>query len=353
MSIPTHGSKRYTGMTYCAPVADRAEGVPMSLPALSLSHFTLPAFGYAEVNGTKLYYEIRGDGPPLLLRHGFATNLELWRPQLDRLAQRHLVISYDARGFGRSANPGTRPYSHFADAAALCQHLGVQGVYGVGHAQGAHQLLELALARPGLLAGLCLLAPSGLSGLALPPDMARLERELLVAARTTGVSSARRLFAGAACSERRARTRRRARRSTSCFPAILVGTGPTKAPNAASRRRWPFSSTRSGCRRWWSRARATSRITTVWHGRWCAVSLAAAGGAGGRAPRRPRGAGRRQSGDLGLCRRAGDAAATCQRFLLKHAPDDSSALQSGITRSGLPRNSKCMVSRSWGSRPSQ
>ncbi len=170
----------------------------MSLPALKLKQISRAAVGYAEVNGTRLYYETQGEGPPLLLLHGFGLDHRLWRAQVAELARRHLVVSYDARGFGRSANPGTKPYSHFADAAALCQHLGVGPVLAVGHASGAHQLLEMALARPGLVSGLVLVNPTGLGKLALPPDLARLERELWLAARTTGVSSARRLWAASA-----------------------------------------------------------------------------------------------------------------------------------------------------------
>jgi pimeloyl-ACP methyl ester carboxylesterase len=147
------------------------------------------------VNGTKLYYELYGNGPPILLLHGFALDRRLWRPQIEALSERHLVISYDARGFGRSANPGPRAYSHFTDAAALLRYLDVGPVLAVGHSVGAYQLLELSLARPDLVSGLVALCPSGLSGLALPPDMASLQRELQLTARTAGVSAAKRQWA--------------------------------------------------------------------------------------------------------------------------------------------------------------
>ncbi len=171
----------------------------MSLAARSLDPSASGASGVAEVNGTKLYYELHGSGPPILLLHGFALDRRMWRPQLEALARRHLVICYDARGFGRSANPGPRPYSHFTDAAALLRYLEVGPVLAVGHALGAHQLLELSLARPDLVSGLVALCPSGLSGLALPPDMAQLERDLRVSARTSGVSSAKRQWSSSPC----------------------------------------------------------------------------------------------------------------------------------------------------------
>jgi 3-oxoadipate enol-lactonase len=171
----------------------------MSLAARSLDRSAPGASGLAEVNGTKLHYELYGSGPPVLLLHGFGLDRRMWRPQVEALSKRHLVICYDARGFGRSANPGPRPYSHFTDAAALLRYLELGPVLAVGHSVGAHQLLELSLARPDLVNGLVALCPSGLSGLALPPDMAQLERDLRVTARTSGVSSAKRQWAGSAC----------------------------------------------------------------------------------------------------------------------------------------------------------
>jgi 3-oxoadipate enol-lactonase len=171
----------------------------MSLAARSLDRSAPGASGLAEVNGTKLYYELYGSGPPVLLLHGFALDRRMWRPQIEVLAKRHLVICYDARGFGRSANPGPRPYSHFTDAAALLRYLELGPVLAVGHSLGAHHLLELSLARPDLVNGLVAVCPSGLAGLALPPDMAQLQRDLRVSARTSGVSSAKRQWSSSAC----------------------------------------------------------------------------------------------------------------------------------------------------------
>ena len=168
----------------------------MSLAARSLDRSAPSAAGMAEVNGTKLYYELYGAGPPVLLLHGFGLDHRMWRPQVEALSKRHLVIAYDARGFGRSANPGPRPYSHFTDAAALLRHLGVGPVLAVGHSAGAHQLLELSLARPDLVSGLVALCPTGLAGLAVPPDMAQLQQDLRASARAGGVSSAKRRWAG-------------------------------------------------------------------------------------------------------------------------------------------------------------
>src|SRR5262245_17718569 len=91
-----------------------------------------------EVNGTRLYYEVRGAGPALLFLHGFTLDHRMWNRQVEDLAKAHQVITYDARGFGRSAMPGTEPYRHYEDAAALCEHLGLTRVIAIGHSIGAH-----------------------------------------------------------------------------------------------------------------------------------------------------------------------------------------------------------------------
>jgi pimeloyl-ACP methyl ester carboxylesterase len=59
--------------------------------------------GFAEVNGTRLYYEDAGSGVPLTLIHGFAQDLRIWDPQFTHFARRFRAIRYDLRGFGRSA----------------------------------------------------------------------------------------------------------------------------------------------------------------------------------------------------------------------------------------------------------
>jgi pimeloyl-ACP methyl ester carboxylesterase len=127
--------------------------------------------GFAEVNGTRLYYELHGRGPALLLLHGFTLDHRMWRPQIAALSDRFRVLAYDARGFGRSAAPGSTPYRHCDDAAALCAHLGLPRVVAIGHSIGAHQTLELALDRPELVAGWISICMAGLAGVPFPEEI--------------------------------------------------------------------------------------------------------------------------------------------------------------------------------------
>ncbi|MCW5853581.1 MAG: alpha/beta hydrolase, partial [Anaerolineae bacterium] len=58
--------------------------------------------GFVPVEDGQLYYEVAGEGPPLVLVHGFSLDTRMWDDQWAAFAGRHRVIRYDARGFGRS-----------------------------------------------------------------------------------------------------------------------------------------------------------------------------------------------------------------------------------------------------------
>jgi pimeloyl-ACP methyl ester carboxylesterase len=154
--------------------------------------------GWAEVNGTRLYYESHagpaGDGAPpaLLFLHGFTLDRRMWDPQVEALAGRFRIVRYDARGFGRSAMPDpATPYRHCDDAAALCEHLDLPRVVAVGHSIGGHQTLELALERPDLVAAWGSICTAGLAGVPLPADIARMFPALRALAQAAGVAAAR------------------------------------------------------------------------------------------------------------------------------------------------------------------
>src|SRR5215210_3003339 len=91
---------------------------------------TLSAF--AEVNGTRLFYEIAGAGPPLTLIYGFSLDTRMWEDQYAALAQCYRVLRYDVRGFGRSAVPGANRYSHAEDLRALLGYLEIEHTALIG-----------------------------------------------------------------------------------------------------------------------------------------------------------------------------------------------------------------------------
>ncbi len=74
--------------------------------------------GFAEVNGTRIYYETAGSGHPLVLIHGYTLDTRIWDDQFENFAQRYQVIRYDMRGFGKSSVPTDESYTHPDDMRA-------------------------------------------------------------------------------------------------------------------------------------------------------------------------------------------------------------------------------------------
>ena len=82
--------------------------------------------GYVEANGVNYYYEIHGEGEPMLLLHGGLGSIDMFGPVLPLLAQNRQVIGVDLHGHGRTAL-GDRPIGRSGDpplgAAQLRHHL--------------------------------------------------------------------------------------------------------------------------------------------------------------------------------------------------------------------------------------
>jgi pimeloyl-ACP methyl ester carboxylesterase len=104
----------------------------------------------ADVNGCKLYYEIHGQGDPLVLIMGLRRNAEWWYRQIPALAEHFRVIAFDNRGAGRSDKP-VMEYSIrlFADdTAGLMETLDLQDAFVLGISMGGYIAQELALNYP-------------------------------------------------------------------------------------------------------------------------------------------------------------------------------------------------------------
>lgn len=105
--------------------------------------------GFAEVNGTRLYYEMAGSGDPLVLIHGMTLDTRMWDDQFEPFAQRYRVVRYDARGFGKSALPtAEKPYAHTDDLKALMTHLDIARAFILGLSMGGGIALDFAVAHP-------------------------------------------------------------------------------------------------------------------------------------------------------------------------------------------------------------
>jgi len=117
----------------------------------------------ATVNGVNLAYETAGEGPPMVLIHGFSNSRRAWDPVLESLAARRQVFAYDHRGHGDSDKP-PGPYSieMFAeDLLGFLNFVGLDRVDLMGHSMGGRTALMFALAHPERLDRLLLVGASG------------------------------------------------------------------------------------------------------------------------------------------------------------------------------------------------
>jgi pimeloyl-ACP methyl ester carboxylesterase len=121
-----------------------------------------PALTHA-VSSRGLHYERRGDGPPVVLVHGWCLSAEMWLYQQERLLHDHTVITVDLPGFGRSRDlAGPYALDRYAnELGLLLRELELEDAVVVGFAFGAAVAMTLAAAGDVQPAGLVLIgAPS-------------------------------------------------------------------------------------------------------------------------------------------------------------------------------------------------
>ena len=105
------------------------------------------------VNGINLYYEVMGEGEPLLLINGGAATIESWFGQIPELRKHYRIIAVDSRGHGRTPDgDGPIDFDVMAtDYEALLDHLKFKGVKIVGWSDGGVIGFKLAIRRPDLV----------------------------------------------------------------------------------------------------------------------------------------------------------------------------------------------------------
>jgi len=128
----------------------------MRLAALSGFLLVWPLAGeFASVHGLKMYYEVHGEGRPVVLLHGGMTGIQLsFAAQIPVLAKNHRVIAVEQMGHGHTADVAGRELSYDGmteDTAAFLTQQGIHNADLVGFSDGGQIALRLAFTHPELV----------------------------------------------------------------------------------------------------------------------------------------------------------------------------------------------------------
>jgi len=133
----------------------------------------------ASVNGISIAYtDSGGDGPAVVLSHGYLMDSSMFEPQVAALAPEYRVITWDARGFGGTR--ATEPFSYWdcaSDVIGLLDHLGIDRAVLGGMSQGGFVSLRAALLAPERVRALILIdSQAGLEEPATAPAYEQMEQ---------------------------------------------------------------------------------------------------------------------------------------------------------------------------------
>ena len=105
---------------------------------------------FLERAGVRIFYEAQGEGPPVLLTHGYSATSQMWSAQVDTFKERYRLIVWDMRGHGRTDYPEEQAaYSEahtVADMAAVLDACGVERAVIAGLSLGGYSTLAFHLA---------------------------------------------------------------------------------------------------------------------------------------------------------------------------------------------------------------
>jgi pimeloyl-ACP methyl ester carboxylesterase len=129
--------------------------------------------GFVDSNGVKIHYVTKGEGPLLVMLHGFPDYWYTWRKQIPALAEHFQVVAIDLRGFNKSDQPeGVENYAMpklAGDVKAVIEHFGRKQAVIVGHDWGGAIAWTFAMQHPAMTERLVILNL---------PHLAALQREL-------------------------------------------------------------------------------------------------------------------------------------------------------------------------------
>lgn len=101
---------------------------------------------FKAIDGTPIYYEVRGEGEPLVFIYGIACLMNHWHNQVEFFAKTHKVILFDIRGHHKSVpvnNLSNFTFEHLAfDIKGLLNHLKIEKAHFIGHSFGVPYLIK-------------------------------------------------------------------------------------------------------------------------------------------------------------------------------------------------------------------
>ena len=144
----------------------------------------VPAGGDDATAQETIYYQVTGDGEPLVLSHGAGGNHAIWFEQVAVLSRRYKVITWDQRSFGNSTDHAGRHHAaaFAADLLVLLDHLKIDKAHVAGQSMGGWTTVRFALDHPDRVRSVILADTTG--GLVTDEVRADYERLLSGAARS-------------------------------------------------------------------------------------------------------------------------------------------------------------------------
>jgi 3-oxoadipate enol-lactonase len=145
--------------------------------------------GFADIEGRKVYYEVKGQGSAIILIHGFSLDTRMWDAQFDALAQYHRVVRYDVSGFGHSSIPESS-FSSSSELAALLKRLAIDRATVIGMSMGGGLAINFTLEHPEMVEALITVG-SSLSGYTVRGSRANTMKRLISLASDSGLTAAK------------------------------------------------------------------------------------------------------------------------------------------------------------------
>lgn len=135
---------------------------------------------HAQINNAKLWYEVMGEGEPLLLHHGYTASRVNWLPVAERLKNHYQIILMECRGTGESedTDEGYDLAQYARDVIGMMDHLGIHKFSYAGHSMGGGIGFLLGLNYASRLNRLILMAPIPSGGLPGEPNREILAEKL-------------------------------------------------------------------------------------------------------------------------------------------------------------------------------